>query len=96
MPAVTKPHNTATGPPEGKASDRDAASAVQEFRMAKAMPSIERGEKWRFSSESWRVRLWLVSASLEVAGEGVVVGGVLDDMIRWVVSKRWMSRLGVL
>jgi len=57
IPAVTKPHKTATGPPEGRASERDAASAVQELRMAKAMPSIERGEKWRVSSESWRVRL---------------------------------------
>ncbi len=41
---------TEVGPPEGSASDKDADRAVHEFRMAKARPSIAKGEKWRFSS----------------------------------------------
>jgi hypothetical protein len=38
MAAVSKPHNTATGPPEGSANDNEAASAVQLFKIAKAYP----------------------------------------------------------
>lgn len=49
-PAVMRPQITELEPPEGRASDRLAAKAVQELRMAKAKPSIARGEKLRFSS----------------------------------------------
>ena len=38
------------GPPEGRAREREAERAVQEFRIAKARPSILRGEKERRSS----------------------------------------------
>ena len=40
IPAVTRPHITEVGPPAGKARDKEADSAVQEFRMAKARPSM--------------------------------------------------------
>lgn len=47
IPAVTKPHMTATGPPEGSASEREAARAVHEFNIANARPSIDHLENWR-------------------------------------------------
>lgn len=40
-PAIINPHNTADGPPEGSARDREAESAVQELRIAKASPNID-------------------------------------------------------
>jgi len=43
IPAVTKPHITAMGPPEGSANDNDAANAVQEFKIANDRPSIVLG-----------------------------------------------------
>ena len=49
-PAVTRPQMTLVLPPLGKASEREADSAVQEFKMAKARPSMESGEKFRLSS----------------------------------------------
>lgn len=49
-PAVTKPHITEVDPPEGKARLIDVDSAVQELRIAKASPSIDSGEKFRFNS----------------------------------------------
>ena len=51
VPAVTKPHITATGPPDGRASDSEAANAVHVFRMAKARPSIVHFENER--SKDW-------------------------------------------
>jgi hypothetical protein len=50
MPAVTRPHRTLVEPPEGKASPKEAESAVHELRMAKAKPSIDKGEKFLLSS----------------------------------------------
>lgn len=50
MPAVNRPHRTLVGPPEGKASPREAESAVQELRIAKASPSMASGEKFLLSS----------------------------------------------
>jgi hypothetical protein len=50
MPAVTRPHRTDVEPPLGSARDSDAESAVHEFRIANASPSIENMEKLRFSS----------------------------------------------
>lgn len=41
IPATIKPHNTADGPPEGSARDREAESAVQELRIVNASPSID-------------------------------------------------------
>ena len=55
IPAVIKPQMIEVGPPEGKASDRDADRAVHEFRIAKASPSIASGLKWRFSSALWPI-----------------------------------------
>lgn len=52
-PAVTRPQMTEVGPPDGRARERDADSAVQELRMAKARPSIASGEKFRCSSALW-------------------------------------------
>ncbi|KAK0935480.1 hypothetical protein LTR29_012953 [Friedmanniomyces endolithicus] len=49
-PAVIKPHMTDVGPPLGKARDSEAESAVQEFKMAKAKPSMDNGLKLRRSS----------------------------------------------
>jgi hypothetical protein len=45
MPAVTRPQSTLVEPPEGRARLKEAESAVQELRMAKAKPSILNGEK---------------------------------------------------
>lgn len=42
---MRKPHSMATGPPETRTTDRLAAPATQELRMAKAMPRIESGLK---------------------------------------------------
>ena len=55
MPAVIKPQITDVGPPLGSARDRDADRAVQEFRIAKASPSIASGLKWRLSSALWPI-----------------------------------------
>lgn len=49
-PAVHRPQITEVDPPEGKARLIDVESAVQELRMANARPSIDNGEKFRFSS----------------------------------------------
>lgn len=50
MPAVTRPHSTLVAPPEGRASPIEAESAVQELRIAKARPSMDKGEKFLLSS----------------------------------------------
>lgn len=47
---LIKPHSTEVGPPLGNASDKLAASAVQELRIANARPSIATGEKFLFNS----------------------------------------------
>ncbi|TKA40471.1 hypothetical protein B0A54_09420 [Friedmanniomyces endolithicus] len=41
---------TDVGPPLGKARDNEAESAVHEFKMAKAKPSMDNGLKLRRSS----------------------------------------------
>jgi hypothetical protein len=53
MPATTKPQMTDIDPPEGNASDSDAASAVQLLSMAKARPSIVHRENWRSKDCAW-------------------------------------------
>ena len=50
---MTRPQITEVGPPEGRASEREAERAVQELRMAKARPSMASGEKLRCSSCLW-------------------------------------------
>lgn len=40
IPAVTSPQITELGPPEGRARESEDESAVHEFRMAKASPSM--------------------------------------------------------
>lgn len=50
IPAVMNPHITLVDPPEGSARDSEAESAVHEFKMAKASPSIDRKEKFLSSS----------------------------------------------
>jgi len=50
MPAVTSPQMTLVEPPDGKASPIDDDSAVHEFKMAKASPSIDKRLKLRFNS----------------------------------------------
>lgn len=53
---------TDVDPPEGRARDRDALSAVHEFKIANARPSIDKKEKLRLSSCSWpRAASWAVS-----------------------------------
>lgn len=58
IPAVIKPHITDVGPPLGSAKDKDADRAVQEFKIAKASPSIARGLKWRLSSALWPIEAY--------------------------------------
>ena len=53
IPAVIRPHSTDTDPPLGSASESEADSAVHEFKIAKASPSIDKGEKLRLSSCLW-------------------------------------------
>lgn len=55
IPAVTRPQMTDVGPPLGKASDRLADSAVHEFRMANASPSMESMEKFLCNSCLWPI-----------------------------------------
>lgn len=50
MPAVTSPQMTLVEPPDGNASPIDDESAVHEFKMAKASPSMDRRLKLRFNS----------------------------------------------
>lgn len=50
IPAVISPQSTEVEPPLGNASDNEADNAVQEFRIANARPSMDRGEKFRFNS----------------------------------------------
>lgn len=52
-PAVTNPQMIVAGPPLGRPIERLAASAVQEFRIEKARPSIAKKEKLRSSCWSW-------------------------------------------
>jgi len=62
---LISPQSTDVGPPLGNAKDKLAASAVHELRIAKASPSIARGEKLRFNSPLWpRAASWAASASL--------------------------------
>jgi hypothetical protein len=49
-PAVINPQSTEVGPPLDNDKDNEVASAVHEFRMANAKPSIASGEKVRFNS----------------------------------------------
>jgi hypothetical protein len=53
MPVLTRPHTAAMGPPLLRERDSDADRMLQESRMAKAMPSIETGERLRGSSEMY-------------------------------------------
>jgi hypothetical protein len=46
---------TDVGPPLGRASDKLADNAVQEFKMAKASPSIESIEKFLCNSCLWPI-----------------------------------------
>jgi hypothetical protein len=46
---------TDVGPPLGRASDKLADNAVQEFRMAKASPSMESIEKFLCNSCLWPI-----------------------------------------
>ena len=48
-----RPQITEVGPPDGSARDREAERAVQLLRIAKPRPSMERGEKLRWSSALW-------------------------------------------
>ena len=62
--SLISPQRTEVGPPLGNASDKLAASAVQEFRIAKARPNIARGEKFLFNSLLWpRAANWAASGS---------------------------------
>ena len=91
IPAVKSPQSTEVGPPDGRASDSEAARAVQELRIAKAIPSIASGLKWRFSSDSWPVICARWSASeVEVGCEWPAVLEELEEgaevrrtMVRW-------------
>lgn len=52
-PAVTSPHRTDVGPPDGNASDKEAARAVHEFKIANARPSMPTKEKLRSREACW-------------------------------------------
>lgn len=74
-PAVINPQSTEVGPPLGRARDNDVASAVHEFRMANAKPSIASGENVRFSS--WVCPSWArCSASSEMPPPVMIAGNV--------------------
>ena len=84
---LISPHNTDVGPPLGNANDKLAARAVQLFKIAKARPSIERGEKLRFNSLLWP-RLARRAASASLSGWcgmlGVLNGsGLSREMREW-------------
>ena len=70
IPAVIKPQMTDVGPPLGSARLRDADRAVQEFKMAKASPSIARGLKWRLSSALWPIDSYKIVCSAFILGSG--------------------------
>lgn len=53
IPAVMRPQVTLVEPPDESARDSDAERAVQEFRIAKANPNMERKEKFLCSSPLW-------------------------------------------
>lgn len=53
IPAVTSPQITEIEPPEGRAREREAASAVQEFRMANDKPNIVHFENCRSKDWAW-------------------------------------------
>lgn len=50
MPAVTRPQSTLVDPPDGNARLNEAESAVHEFRMANARPSMDKKLKFLFNS----------------------------------------------
>lgn len=52
MPANTTPQTATLGPPLASARGSDADMTPHELRMAKAMPSMERGVKFRGSAAS--------------------------------------------
>lgn len=47
IPAVSRPQITEVEPPLGNASDSEVERAVQEFKMAKARPNMDKSEKLR-------------------------------------------------
>ena len=67
---MIKPQMTEVGPPLGSARFRDADRAVQEFKMAKASPSIARGLKWRLSSALWPIDSYKKVYSAFILGSG--------------------------
>ena len=66
---------TEVGPPLGSARFRDADRAVQEFKMAKASPSIARGLKWRLSSALWPIDSYQTVCSASFLGSGKIGNG---------------------
>lgn len=69
---------TASGPPLGRAKDILAPRAVQELRIAKARPSMENMEKFRFSS-------CVTPSPASIAASSwidVLLRGVLEDRRR--------------
>ena len=69
---MINPHITDVGPPLGRARDKDADRAVQEFKMAKARPNMAKGVKWRLSSA-----LWPMAAYTGVESVSLLDGGKL-------------------
>ena len=70
IPAVIKPQMTDVGPPLGSARFKEADRAVQEFKMAKASPSIARGLKCRLSSALWPIDSYKTVSSAFSLGSG--------------------------
>jgi hypothetical protein len=84
-PAVINPQRTEVGPPLGNARDNDVASAVHEFKMANAKPSIASGEKVRFNS--WVCpRAASCRASSEMPPPVMVAGGIGDSCVSPALS----------
>jgi hypothetical protein len=81
-----RPQITLVDPPLGSARERDAESAVQEFRIANANPSIASGEKFRLNSPLWpRLANWRSSALL--FSFGPMVSDVLGRLKIWALRK---------
>jgi hypothetical protein len=75
IPAVMRPQSTLVEPPDGSARPSEDESAVQEFKMAKASPSMERRLKLRFSSPLWP-RAWSCASSSSWACSAVFIMGI--------------------
>lgn len=79
VPARTRPHRTATGPPDGRANGRPAPRAAQLLRMAKERPSMDHFENCRLKDWAWPICARCASSEtgpfiMSVGGGGIPEG----------------------